>query len=146
MASTAHPIHFEDYSRVQFERLVFACHVRAGWRNVIWHGQSDGGQGRDIFGIEELDDRPARKMIIQCANRDTLTLAKARADMEKAVAVAGGKPDAFKFVCRGAVSDTSRTRIGDAAAALGVAHVAIWSSVKFEEKPRRCARWNAPVY
>lgn len=136
MASTVHPIHFEDYSGVQFERLVFAYHVRAGWRELIWHGQSGGDQGRDISGVEELDDLPARKTIIQCANRDTLTLAKARADMEKAVAIAGGKPDTFKFVCRGAVSDASRTRIADAAAALGVEHVTIWSSVEFEENLR----------
>lgn len=136
MASTVHPIHFEDYSGVQFERLAFAYHVRAGWRDLIWHGQSGGDQGRDIFGIEEFDDRPARKTIIQCANRDTLTLAKARTDMEKAVAAAGGKPDAFKFICRGSVSDASRTRISDAAAALGVAHVTIWSSVEFEENLR----------
>ncbi|HEK3745031.1 TPA: hypothetical protein SMW43_001430 [Pseudomonas aeruginosa] len=89
-----------------------------------------------MSGVEEFDDQPARKTIIQCANRDTLTLAKARADMEKAVAIAGGKPDTFKFVCRGAVSDASRTRIADAAAALGVEHVTIWSSVEFEENLR----------
>lgn len=136
MASTVHPIHFEDYSGVQFERLVFAYHVRAGWRELIWHGQSGGDQGRDISGVEDFDDLPARKTIIQCANRDTLTLAKARADMEKAVAIAGGRPDTFKFVCRGAVSDASRTRIADAAAALGVEHVTIWSSVEFEENLR----------
>ncbi len=136
MASTVHPIHFEDYSGVQFERLVFAYHVRAGWRDLVWHGQSGGDQGRDISGIEDFDDRPARKTIIQCANRGTLTLAKARTDMEKAVAAGGGKPDAFKFISRGAVSDASRTRIGKAAAALGVAHVTIWSGVEFEESLR----------
>ena len=45
---TVSPIHFEDYSGIQFERLVFAYHVRAGWRDLIWHGQSVGDQGRDI--------------------------------------------------------------------------------------------------
>lgn len=141
MASTVHPIHFEDYSGLQFERLVFAYHVRAGWRDLIWHGQSGGDQGRDISGIEDFDDRPARRTIIQCANRDTLTLAKARTDMEKAVAAIGGKPDAFKFVCRGAVSDASRARIGEAAAVLGVKHVAIWSSVEFAENLRLRAEY-----
>lgn len=133
MASTVHSIHFEDYSGVQFERLVFAYHVRAGWRDLIWHGQSGGDQGRDLFGIEEFDDRPSRKTIIQCANRDALMLAKAHADMEKAVAVVGSRPDAFKFVGLGAVSDASRTRNADAAATLGVEHVTIWSSVEFPE-------------
>jgi hypothetical protein len=47
---TVSPIHFEDYSGIQFERLVFAYHVRAGWRDLIWHGQSGGDQGRDIAG------------------------------------------------------------------------------------------------
>ncbi len=141
MASTVHPIHFEDYSGIQFERLVFAYHVRAGWRDLVWHGQCGGDQGRDISGIEDFDDRPARRTIIQCANRDTLTLAKARTDMEKAVAAVGGKPDAFKFVCRGAVSDAGRTRIGEAAAVLGVKHVTIWSSVEFEENLRLRAEY-----
>lgn len=133
---TVSPIHFEDFSGVQFERLVFAYHVRAGWRDLIWHGQSGGDQGRDISGVEPCEDQPARKTIIQCANRETLTLAKAKGDMSKAVKAIGGTPDAFKFVSRGAVSDTSRTRIERAAASLGVAHVTIWSGVEFEENLR----------
>ncbi|MGS1108168.1 hypothetical protein ACVCNH_18080 [Achromobacter anxifer] len=138
---TVSPIHFEDYSGIQFERLVFAYHVRAGWRDLIWRGQSGGDQGRDITGIELFDDQPSRKTIIQCANRDTLTLAKAKGDMTKAVKAAGGTPDAFKFVSRGAVSDTSRTRIEQAAASLGVAHVTIWSAVEFEENLRLRAEY-----
>lgn len=141
MVGTVHPIHFEDYSGVQFERLVFAYHVRAGWVDLVWHGQSGGDQGRDISGIDESDDRPARRTIIQCANRDALTLTKARSDMKKAVAAVGGKPDAFKFVTRGNVSDASRARIGKAAAALGIEHVTIWSSVEFEENLRLRAEY-----
>ncbi|KQK61103.1 hypothetical protein AOX61_10500 [Pseudomonas aeruginosa] len=138
---TVSPIHFEDYSGIQFERLVFAYHVRAGWRDLAWRGQSGGDQGRDISGVEPFDDQPARKTIIQCANRDTLTLAKAEADMIKAVNAAGGKPDAFKFVSRGTVSDTNRTRIEQAAAAPGVAHVTIWSGVELEENLRLRAEY-----
>ncbi|MGN4072225.1 hypothetical protein ACS0X5_05355 [Burkholderia gladioli] len=138
---TVSPIHFEDYSGLQFERLVFAYHVRAGWHDLVWRGQSGGDQGRDISGTEPFDDRPARKTIIQCANRDTLTLAKAKSDMSKAVKAIGGVPDAFKFVCRGAVSDTARTRIEQAAASLGVAHVTIWSGVEFEENLRLRAEY-----
>jgi hypothetical protein len=135
------PIHFEDFSGIQFERLVFAYHLRAGWRDLVWHGQSGGDQGRDIKGTEYFADRPARKTIIQCANRDTLTLAKAKSDMEKAMTASGAVPDAFKFVSRGAVSDTSRRRIEQAAAALGVAHVTIWSGVEFEENLRLRAEY-----
>lgn len=47
---TVSPVHFEDYSGIQFERLVFAYHLRAGWHDLIWHGQSGGDQGRDISG------------------------------------------------------------------------------------------------
>jgi hypothetical protein len=115
--------------------------VRAGWRDLAWRGQSGGDQGRDISGVEPFDGRPSRKTIIQCANRDTLTLAKAKADMGKAVKAFGGTPDAFKFVSRGAVSDTSRTRIEQAAADLGVAYVTIWSGVEFEENLRLRAEY-----
>ncbi len=138
---TVSPIHFEDYSGLQFERLVFAYHVRVGWRDLIWHGQSGGDQGRDISGIEPFDDGPSRKTIIQCANRDTLTPARAKGDMSKAVNAKGGTPDAFKFVSRGAVSDNSRTRIEQAAAALGIAHVTIWSGVEFDENLRLRAEY-----
>jgi len=138
---TVSPIHFEDYSGTQFERLVFAYHVRAGWRDLIWHGQSGGDQGRDISGIEPFDVQPDRKTIIQCANRDTLTLAKAKDDMSKALKATGGTPDVFKFVSRGAVSDASRTRIEKAAASLGIAHVTIWSGVEFEENLRLRAEY-----
>jgi hypothetical protein len=138
---TVSPVHFEDYSGTQFERLVFAYHLRAGWRDLIWHGQSGGDRGRDISGIEPFDDQPARKTIIQCANRDTLTLAKAKGDMSKAVKATGGVPDVFKFVSRGAVSDAGRTRIEQAAASLGVAHVTIWSGVEFEENLRLRAEY-----
>ena len=44
---TVSPIHFEDYSGIQFERIVFAYHVRTGWLDLIWHGQSGGDKGRD---------------------------------------------------------------------------------------------------
>ncbi|UGS47699.1 hypothetical protein JMT66_08650 [Kosakonia cowanii] len=138
---TVSPVHFEDYSGIQFERLVFAYHLRAGWHDLIWHGQLGGDQGRDISGIEPFDDQPARKTIIQCANRDKLTLAKAKSDMSKAIKATGSVPDAFKFVSRGAVSDTGRTRIGQAAASLGVRHVTIWSGVEFEENLRLRAEY-----
>lgn len=135
------PIHFEDFSGIQFERLVFAYHLRAGWRDLVWRGQSGGDQGRDITGTEPFDDRPSRKTIIQCANRSTLTLAKARGDMEKSMKAAGAAPDAFKFVSRGAVSDASRSRIEEAAGAFGVDHVTIWSGVEFEENLRLRAEY-----
>ncbi len=50
-------------------------------------------------------------------------------------------PSAFKFVSRGPISDASRTRIEQAAASLGVAHVTIWSGVEFEENLRLRAEY-----
>jgi hypothetical protein len=138
---TVSPIHFEDYSGIQFERLVFAYHLRAGWYDLIWRGQAGGDQGRDISGVEPFDDRPARKTIIQCANQDNLTLAKAKGDMSNAVKAHSGALDAFKFVCRGAVSDKRRTKIEQAAVSLGVAHVTIWSGVEFEVNLRLRAEY-----
>ena len=51
-----YPIHFEDFSGAQFERLIFAYHVRiAGWCMLEWYGQAGRYCGRDIWGIEEND-------------------------------------------------------------------------------------------
>ncbi|WP_449105775.1 hypothetical protein [Pseudomonas mohnii] len=61
--------------------------------------------------------------------------------MLKAVQATDGTIDAFKFVCRAAVSDASRTRIEQAAASLGIANVTIWSGVEFEENLRLRAEY-----
>jgi hypothetical protein len=134
--ATIHPVHFDDFSGLQFERLVFAYHVRAGWLDLAWLGQSGGDQGRDIIGAEEFDDAPRRRTVIQCVNRQSLTLAKARQDMEKAIKAPTGKPDAFKFVCGGSVSDKTRTAVAKVATSLGIAYVSIWSGAEFEEHLR----------
>lgn len=130
------PIHFEDFSGSDFERLVYAYHLRAGWNELAWHGQTGSDQGRDIIGIEPFDDRPSQKTVIQCVNRTTLTLKKAEDDMAAAVAALTGRPDAFKFVCRGAVSSQRRDEVKSAARSLGVHSVTIWSGTEFEEALR----------
>ena len=134
MPAQVHPVHFPHFSGYQFERLVFAFHVRDNWRDLIWRGQSGGDQGRDIEGVELRDDGPNRRTIIQCANRATLTENKAVDDMTKAVSAA--LPEAFRFVCGGRVSDTTRVNITAAAKGLGVNHVTIWSGPEFEEQLR----------
>lgn len=136
VTASVHPIHFDDYSGVQFERLVFAYHVRAGWTNLVWHGQVGADKGRDIIGTEEFDDEPSRRTVIQCVNRRTLTTAKAKEDMSKALKASTGKPDAFKFVCGGKVSDATRAAVSTAAAKFSIDHVTIWSGVEFEENLR----------
>lgn len=130
------PIHFDDFSGADFERLVFAYHLRAGWTDVAWYGQTGSDQGRDIIGTEPRDDGPNRRTVIQCVNRARLTQAKAEADMAAVVAAPTGAPDAFKFVCRCGVSAERRDQIASAARKLGVGNVTVWSGTEFEEELR----------
>jgi hypothetical protein len=133
---TVKPVHFEDFSGVEFERLVFAYHLRAGWTELAWYGQTGSDLGRDIVGIEPLADGTARRTVIQCVNRSILTLAKAVDDMTKVIGAQKDRPDAFKFVSRSSVSARRRDAIEQAAAALGIGRVTIWSSAEFEEQLR----------
>lgn len=133
---TVRPVHFEDFSGADFERLVFAYHLRAGWLDLAWYGETGSDLGRDIIGIEPRDGQPDRRTVIQCVNRARLTQAKAEHDMALAVAAPTGRPDAFKFVCRTAVSAERRDAIRKAGRSLGVADVYIWSGVEFEEQLR----------
>lgn len=111
IARTVRPVHFEDFGGQDFERLVFAYHLRAGWSDLAWYGQTGSDLGRDIVGIEHFEDWQPRSTVIQCVNRASLTEAKATRDMEKAGRAPSGLPDAFKFVCRGAVSSGQRDRV-----------------------------------
>jgi len=129
-------IHFEDFGGAEFERLVFAYHVRAGWTDLAWYGQTGSDGGRDIIGNEPIDGQPARKTVIQCVNRSTLTQAKAEQDMKAATAACGGSLPAFKLVTREKVSAERRDAIVLAAASIGIGSVTIWSGVDFEEHLR----------
>lgn len=133
---TVHRVHFEDFGGAEFERLVFAYHVRAGWSDLAWYGQTGSDQGRDIIGVEPFDAAPPRRTVIQCVNRNTLAQIKAEQDMGKAVAAPTGRPDAFRFVCRSSVSAERRDAVTAAARRLGVSHVTVWSGVEFEENLR----------
>lgn len=133
---TVRPVHFEDFSGSDFERLVFAYHLRDGWTDLAWYGQTGSDQGRDIIGTQPFDDRPHQRTVIQCVNRKSLTQAKAEHDMESAVAAPTGAPDAFKFVCRAAISAERRDAVKAVARKLGVNNVIIWSATEFEEQLR----------
>lgn len=37
---TVRSVHFKDFSGAEFERLVFAYHVRVGWSDLAWYGQT----------------------------------------------------------------------------------------------------------
>lgn len=134
--STVRRVHFEDFGGIEFERLVFAYHLRAGWSDLAWYGQTGSDEGRDIIGVEPLDGGTPRRTVIACANRGTLTQAKAEEDMRKAVGAPTGRPNAFRFVCRGNVSAGRRDAVAAAARKLKVPHVVVWSGVEFEENLR----------
>lgn len=136
IARTVRPIHFEDFSGSEFERLVFAYHLCEGWTDLAWYGQTGSDQGRDIIGTRRFDDRPDEWTVIQCVNRASLTQAKAEKDMSTAIGAVTGRPAAFKFVCRCNVSAQRRDEVKAAAKKLGVAHVTIWSGSEFEENLR----------
>ncbi|UGX99542.1 hypothetical protein G6321_00054860 (plasmid) [Bradyrhizobium barranii subsp. barranii] len=115
---------------------MFAYRLCDGWTDLAWSGQTGSDQGRDIIGTRPFDDQPDERTVIQCVNRGSLTQAKAEKDMAAAVNAVTGKPDAFKFVCRGSVSAQRRDEVRSAAAKLGVPRVAIWSGAEFEEHLR----------
>jgi hypothetical protein len=136
ISKTVNPIHFDDYSGIQFERLVFAYHLRVGWTDLVWHGQSGGDDGRDVGGYEPLADARYRRAIIQCVNRKQLTFQKATRDMTNAINVSMESVEAFKFVCRGNVSNRRREQIADFARSLGISSATVWSGTEFEENLR----------
>jgi hypothetical protein len=133
---TVQRIHFEDFGGVEFERLVFAYHVRAGWNDVAWYGQTGSDHGRDIIGLDLVDASSPRRTVIQCVNRGTLTRQKAEADMNAAVAATASRVDAIKFVARGSISAKARDAVEASAKVLGIEHLVIWSAVEFEENLR----------
>lgn len=136
-AKLVQPIHFEDYSGVQFERLVFAALLRMDrWRSLEWYGQVGSDLGRDIWGIRENDALKGETVCVQCVNRDKLTAAKARRDIDKVVSSASGKPNVLRFVCRSSVSAGLRDETKKHANSKGIYNCEIWGGQEFEERIR----------
>lgn len=129
---SVHPIHFEDRSGNEFERLVFAYLFREkNWDTLEWIGQSGGDDGRDIWGT--ISDET---YCYQCANYRNLTLKKVTDDIDKLVE-ADLISDYFTVVCGGRVSAVTRTAIINYAKGAGISSATVWSSVEFEERLRR---------
>jgi hypothetical protein len=135
-AVTVQPVHFDDFSGKQFERLVFAYHLRTGkWRSLEWYGQSGGDLGRDIWGETQTGDT----LCVQCVNREELKASKANQDLDKVVGAIGGVPIVFRVVCGSKVSSGVREKVKAHARGRGVATCEIWSGPEFEERLRRDA-------
>lgn len=124
------PIHFEDYSGLQFERLVFAYQWRSEkWRSLEWYGQTGSDLGRDIWGVRENGE----SVCTQCVNRKYLKSAKAEEDSAKVLKAANGIPHTFRIVAVSKVSARLRDKIRNHISSLGVKVCEIWSGPEFEE-------------
>lgn len=114
-------IHFEDFDGAQFERLVFAYHVREEqWQSLEWYGQTGNDLGRDIWGVRENGE----SVCIQCVNRTGLTFAKIRDDLSKVLQAVNGVPKRFRIVGRANVSAGLRDKIRAYVQSRGVTHCA----------------------
>jgi hypothetical protein len=134
LARTVQPVHFEDFSGHQFERLVFAYHLRIEkFRTLEWYGQSGSDLGRDIWGVRET----GMSLCIQCVNRQTVSATKITRDLDKIARARCGIPDSFLVVCTSSVSATLRDKVKDHAQKKGITHCDIWSGHEFEERLRR---------
>ncbi|MDB5325904.1 MAG: hypothetical protein JWM57_1473 [Phycisphaerales bacterium] len=137
VAKAVQPIHFDDFSGHQFERLVFAFLLRTEkWRTLEWYGQSGSDGGRDIWG--ERDD--GKTVCTLCANWKALTASKIIDDLNKIACATKGSPDVAWAVCGGSVSAATRDKVKEHAKNIGIAEFHIWSGQEFEERLRRDAQ------
>lgn len=133
--ATVHPVHFEEQSGIQFERMAFAfLYKTEEWDSLIWLGQTGNDAGRDIWGMKGKDS-----YCYQCANYQKVVVKKITKDIDKLLKEKC-IPKYFTVICGGTVSVKQREQIGVYAAAAGFNNTSIWSGVEFEERMRK----NAP--
>ena len=131
---TVLPIHFEDRSGSEFERLVFAYVFRIKeWETFEWLGQTGDDDGRDIWGVYN-----GTTYCYQCANYRSLVFKKVTDDIDKLVEV-GLIPDCFTVVCGGRVSANMRNAIKKYATDKGIKETHVWNGIELEEKLRKDA-------
>lgn len=127
-----YPIHFEDRSGGEFERLAFAfVHKIRDWDSIKWLGQTGNDDGRDIWGIYK-----GRSFCYQCANYRQLTLKKATTDIDKLVQEKF-IPDSLVLICGGRATANIRAKINQYAKLAEIKDTEIWSGVEFEERLRK---------
>ncbi len=134
-ARLVQPIHFDDYDGKQFERLVFAYHIRSEtWLSLEWYGQTGSDLGRDIWGRRIREGAKDESICIQCANRIKGSITKAMQDIDKLITSRNGIPDVFRIVCTSNVSAKFRDKVKGHARAKGIADCDVWSGMEFEER------------
>ena len=130
---TTFPIHFEDRSGIEFERLVFAfvCRIK-NWDKVQWLGETGNDNGRDIWG-----EYKGSTFCFQCANQRHLPFKKVKDDIDKLVKN-NLIPDCLILVCN-RITDNMRTLFKSYAGQFGIKETEVWRGFEFEEKLRKDA-------
>jgi hypothetical protein len=132
--ATVLPIHFEDRSGSEFERLCFAYLLRAfEWKTIDWYGQLGGDSGRDIWAVRKTGEAEC----FQCANHRALKFKKAEEDLAKLVAGPNGLPTRFTLITGGKVTAEMKQKVAAHALAVGIREAEVWSGPEFEERLRR---------
>lgn len=131
LSTQVNPVHFEDFSGKQFERLLLGYAIRNGWKDAEWLGEAGGDGGRDIWCEES-------RTAILCANLKQPTLAKARSDIEK-LRAGDLKVKTVLVVFGGTVSADLRGKIKEAAMELGITNCLVWGHGELEENIRHKA-------
>lgn len=128
------PIHFEDRSGTEFERLCFAYLLRAfDWKTIDWYGQLGCDAGRDIWAVRQTGETEC----FQCANHRALKFKKAEEDLAKVIAGPSGLPTKFTLITGGKVSAEMKAKVVAHAIAVGIREAEVWSGPEFEERLRR---------
>lgn len=134
MERTTLPIHFEDRSGNEFERLTFAFVSRQKeWDSIEWTGQTGGDGGRDIWGRFNEET-----FCYQCANYRNLTFKKAKEDIDKLIAH-NTIPVNFILVCGGRITPDIREKVIAYANSATIKKAVAWTGVEFEELLRKDA-------
>jgi hypothetical protein len=119
-AATVLPVHFEDWSGQEFERLCFAYILRMqSWTTIDWYGQLGSDRGRDIWATIDRDGQ-SWHVCFQCANHHRLQFTKAQEDLDKIVLGSNQLPHHFVMITGGKVSAEMKGRIKAHAQMLGI--------------------------
>jgi hypothetical protein len=132
------PIHFEDRSGSEFERLCFAyiCNIK-NWVSIDWYGQLGGDRGRDIWAVASDDYGQAETYCYQCANHHSLKFNKAKEDIDKVISGPNKLPNNFILIAGGKVSANMKERVTTYSKSKGINSAEVWSGVELEEKLRK---------
>ncbi len=135
---TVLPIHFEDRSGSEFERLCFAYILRMReWKSIDWYGQLGSDSGRDIWAISVDDYRREESFCFQCANHKSLKFEKAKKDIDKIIKGPNKSPDHFILILGGKLSANMKDRIKRYAKSKKIKSTETWSGPEFEERLRK---------